>query len=223
MANYFTLTLDTTGPAGVTIAFPGATVTTRDVTVTITTSDEPTTGYMMKIWGDVDPAFDTNIQGSEGTSQWITFSASKAIRLSAGDGPKSIYCKVRDDVYNESSQASASVTVDSTLPTPSIQTGPDTTRISLQTGKDTCIFTWNCPEDIQAYKVKVVPATDSPHGAGVQIPTTGGSTNVAGDAVTASTTITTTLKGVDIKAADNPDGDKIIKLFVQDLSGNWSV
>ena len=51
MANYFNLTLDTTGPAAPSISLEsGATYATAQlVTATISTSDSPTTGYQMKI------------------------------------------------------------------------------------------------------------------------------------------------------------------------------
>src|SRR3954471_7094034 len=110
MAANFTLTLDTTGPAGVAGSInAGATYTTsRDVTLGPTTTDSDTTGYQIKIWGNVDTAFDANIQATEGASTWITLTASMAVRLSTGDGSKTLTWRLRDDVNNESSTATDS-------------------------------------------------------------------------------------------------------------------
>jgi hypothetical protein len=58
--------------------------------------------------------------------------------------------------------------------------------------------------------------------AGTQIPTTGGSTNVSGGAVNAATTVTTNIDGADLQTA-GAEGDNVVKIFVQDDAGNWSV
>jgi hypothetical protein len=54
--SYFTLTYDNTGPASPTVSLnSGATYATNVlITATIGTSDGTTTGYQMKIWGDLD-------------------------------------------------------------------------------------------------------------------------------------------------------------------------
>jgi hypothetical protein len=224
MSAFFDLVLDTTGPAGVAGSInAGATyATSRDVTLGATTTDPDTTGYQIKIWGNVDLAFDADIQATEGASAWKTLSASMAVRLSTGDGVKTLTWRLRDDVNNESSTATDSITLDTTVPVVTLDSGPTPAKISKQTGKRTSAATWHADTDIQAYKIKIVPATSSIHTAGTQIPTTGGSTNVTGGAVSAATTVTTNIDGADLETA-GAEGNNHVKIFVQDLAGNWSV
>jgi mRNA-degrading endonuclease toxin of MazEF toxin-antitoxin module len=228
-ASYVTVTLDTTAPAGVTVSINGgaAYATSRDVTLTIATSDTPTTGYTMKIYGDVDDAFDTaNYRTLEANAPWITYATSKSVRLTTGDGAKTVRIKVRDDVWNVSSEATDAVTLDTTLPTVTVQAGsPDVTKISKISGKDTVTIVWQSDQIYDEYKVKVVPATGSTEAAGTTVPTTAGSTNTSGSTANApaATNVTTTIKGTDLETASAGDGAKIIKIFVKDDAGNWSV
>ena len=109
MASFFNLTLDTLAPAGLSIILnDGAQyATSANVTAKISVSDEVTTGYQMKIWG-------TKTAETEEAASWETFAAEKAITLPDGDGLKTIYCKVRDDVGNESAAVSDTITLNST-------------------------------------------------------------------------------------------------------------
>jgi hypothetical protein len=225
VAGSFTLTLDTTGPAAVggKINADALYATSRDVTLAPTTSDSDTTGYQIKIWGDVDLANNANIQDTEANSSWITLTASMAVRLSTGDGSKALTWRLRDDVNNTSATATDSITLDTTLPVVAIQSGPTPTKISEQATKDSSTVTWQADTHIQAYKVKVVSASTSLENTGTQIPTTAGSANVSGGAVNATTNVTTTIKGTDLKTASAGDGAKVVKIFVQDDAGNWSV
>jgi hypothetical protein len=234
VANNFSLTLDTVAPAVPSISLAGgaAYTSSQTVTATISTADTPTTGYTMKIWGDLDltqAKADGLVGGTatgtaESDALFISFVTSKSIKLSAGDGSKTIYCKIRDDVYNISAQASDAITLDTSVPTISI-TGPDVSKVSKQTGKDTCSFSFTSDTPFEEYKVKAVPATGSLQDAGTSIPTTAGSTNMAGSAggYAASTPINCTIKGTDLETASAGDGAKIIKVFVRDAANNWSV
>lgn len=225
MAAHFTLTLDTTAPGGVTLSIDAGAATTTDqsVDLAIATSDGDTTSYQMKVWGSVDPAADAQVQTTEGASAWIAFSTSKTVTVSTGDGLKTLNVKVRDDVFNESSAASDTITLDTTAPTVDITVAADRTRVSKQATRDTSIFSWAADEAFTEYKVKVVPATNSLHTAGTQIPTTAGSTNVSGTgSFPASTNIETQINGTDLETASTGDGAKIIKVFVL-ANGTWSV
>lgn len=232
MPNYFNLTLDTTGPSNPTITLEGgAQYATADlITAAISTSDVSQTGYQMKIWGDLDLAWaKTNgIVGSgatgvtENDALWITYVTSKQLQLASGDGNKTVYLKIRDDVYNVSAQASDSITLDTTRPIVTI-TGPDVTKVSKISGKDVCSFSFVSDSDFVEYKVKVVTSTGAAHDTGVQIPTTGGSTNMSGSgSFTKSTVTDCTINGTDLETASAGDGTKIIKVFVKDSAGNWS-
>ena len=226
MPNYFNLTLDTIGPSNPSIALEGgATYATQQlVTATISTTDGSTTGYQVKLWGDVDTAYDSNVQASEGASAWISWTESKQVKLSAAEGTKTVYLKIRDDVNNESSQASDTIILDTTLPVVTI-TGPDVTKISKQSGKNVASFSFQVDTSFNEYKVKVVSASSAVHTDGVLIATTNGSTNMSGTGTwTSSSVINSTINGTDLEVASSGDGSKIIKVFVKDTdTGQWSV
>ncbi len=225
MPAYFTLTLDTTAPANPSISLEGgATYATQQlIDATIGCSDGNTANYQMLIWGDVDTTENANIQDTEGNSSWIAYGTTQQIKLSSGDGSKTIYLKIRDSVWNVSSQASDSITLDTTLPVVTVGT-PDATLISKITGKNESTFTWQVDCIFDEYKIKAVPATGSSHDAGTLIPTTAGSTNTSGSAgdYPATTNISTKINGTDLETASAGDGDKVVKVFVKDKSGQWS-
>lgn len=218
MASFFKLTLDTLAPAGVTLQInSGAQYTTsRNVTLAIGTDDSDRTGYQMKIWG-IDGV------ASESAASWETFAATKSVTLPDGDGLKTVYVKIRDDVYNESSAVSAQITLNTVVPSVTI-TGPDVSRISKTSPKNVCSFSFVCDVDFVEYKVKVVPSTSSLQDAGVQIGTSGGSTNMSGTGTySADTPISCKIYGSDLESASSGDGEKVIKVFVKNSAGTWSV
>lgn len=219
MASFFNLILDTLAPAGLALKLNnGATyATSNTVTATITLTDETKTGYQMKLWG-------IQAAATEADASWETFAASKSIVLPDGDGLKTVSIKVRDDVGNESATVTASITVNTAVPVVTI-TGPDKTRISKVSGFDTCAFSFTSDVGFEEYTVRVVPSTSSLHDAGTQIPTTGGSTNTSGTAggYKKATAINVTIKGADLATASSGDGTKIIKVFVKNAAGTWSV
>jgi len=227
MASYFNITLDTLAPSGATFSINNNDAFTASAVVTayFNTVDGDTTGYQIKIWGDVNTSADADVQATENASAWISYAASKSITLSSGDGSKTVYAKIRDDVYNETAQLSDSITLDTTAPVVTITTNPDVSRISKVSGKDTVTFGWESDSIYDEYKVKVVPSSASLHSAGTTIATSNGSTNTSGSTANqpASTEVTTTIKGADLEAASAGDGEKVIKVFVKDDAGNWSV
>ena len=225
MANYFILVLDTTAPANPTISLEGGAqyASQQLINATISTSDTPTTNYQMIVWGDVDISYDANVQATEGASSWIAYSTSKQLKLSSGDGSKTIYIKIRDDVYNVSAQASDSIVLDMTVPTVTI-TGPDVNKISKIAGKNTASFSFTCDSNYAEYKVKVVASSGATHDTGTVIGTVNGSINMSGTGTfNGSTPIECQIKGTDLELASSGDGAKTIKCFVRDSAGNWSV
>lgn len=225
MAGDFTLTLDTTAPLTPTLAINGGAslATAQAATANIGTADGSTTGYQIKLWGSVDPAANANIQATEGASAWIAYNAEQPITLSSGDGLKTINMKIRDDVGNATSTVTDTITLDSSLPTVTISVAFAPTKISKVASFDTATGSFQSNEAIVAWKVKVVPASGSTESAGTQIPTTAGSTNVTGGSLAADTNQSVTIKGADLETASAGDGAKIVKIFVQDSAGNWSV
>lgn len=220
MASFFNLTLDTIAPSGVSIIIDnGATYATKSaVSVKIATSDTDTTGYQMKIWGDITAA------ATEGAATWQTFSTSKSLTLTTGDGLKTIHCKVRDDVGNESAEVTDTITLNTNVPVVTI-TGPDKSKISKVSGFDTSILSFVSDTDFEEYKVCVVTNSNSSQSAGTVIPTTGGSENTSGKAggYKKNTSISVTIKGADLESASSGDGVKIVKVFVKNIAGTWSV
>lgn len=226
MANFVYITLDTTAPSNPVISISGGAVfaTAQIVDLTISVGDEVTTGYQMKIWGDVDASYNTNIKTTEATSGWTAFNTKPQIRLSAGEGNKTISIKVRDDVYNESSIAVDSITLDTDIPVVTV-TLPDVSKISKIANKNSASFTFTASEKFVEYKVKLVGSIGATHDTGSQIGATNGSTNVSGTGSFESPLVTTvTIKGADLEVAGATSGSQsIIKVFIKDTSGQWSV
>ena len=225
MANFVYITLDTTAPASPTVSIEGAAIHTSNqmVTLTVSVADAVTTGYQIKIWGDVDPTNDPNVQPLEANAQWASYTTTPQVKLSAADGAKTINIRVRDDVHNISTVAVDSITMDTSIPTVTV-TNPSVTKISKVAGKDTTSFTFTVNEAFTEYKVKLVGTTGATHTTGTQIPTTGGSSNVSGTGSYTSSTVTTvTIKAADLETATaNMNGQNTIKVFVKDSSGLWS-
>lgn len=218
MTSYFNLILDTLAPSGLVLQINGGAqyTTSQEVTLAISVDDADTTGYQMKIWG-------INGVETENSASWETYTTSKTVTLPTGDGLKTIYIKVRDDVYNESSSVSSSITLNTSVPTVTI-TGPDVTRISKVSPKNVSTFSFISDSNFTEYKVKVVPSSASLQDAGVSIGTSGGSTNMSGSGTfEANTAITCKIYGSDLETASSGDGAKIIKVFVKNDAGTWSV
>ena len=219
MASYFNLTLDTTAPGGVTLSINDGALyaTSTAVTLKIATTDGDTTGYQMEVWG-ID-GFDSEVSAS-----WENFSTSKSVNLTSGDGLKTVYIKVRDDVGNESTQVSDTITLNTTVPVVTI-TGPDKSKISKIAGFNTSIINFTSDVEFEEYKVCVVPQNNSTQDAGTVIGTTNGSINTSGSDgdYPASENIQVTINGADLEAASSGDGVKIVKVFVKNAAGTWSV
>lgn len=218
MASYFNLVLDTLAPQGLTVKLNNGSqyTTSKNVTLSISVSDTSTSGYQMKVWG-IDGA------SSEDSASWETFASTKSIALPTGDGLKTVYVKVRDDVYNETAVTSTSITLDTSVPAVTI-IGPDVSRISKTSPKDVATFSFTSDVAFTEYKIKVVPSKSSLHDAGTLIGTANGSTNMtATGTFKASTAISCKIYGKDLEAASSGDGEKIIKVFVKNAHGTWSV
>lgn len=218
MASYFNLTLDTLAPQGLTIKLNNGSqyTTSKAVQLAINVTDESADGYQMKVWG---------IDGiaKESDAVWETLANVKDITLPTGDGLKTVYVKVRDDVYNETAVTSTSITLDTSVPAVTI-IGPDVSRISKTSPKDIATFSFTSNVAFTEYKIKVVPSKSSLHDAGTLIGAANGSTNMSATGTfKASTAISCKIYGKDLELASSGDGEKIIKVFVKNTVGTWSV
>lgn len=218
MASYFNLTLDTLAPQGLTIKLNNGSqyTTSKSVTLGIVLTDASTVGYQMKVWG-------VNGAETEADATWETYASSKNITLLNNDGLKTVYVKVRDDVCNETAAVSATITLDTSVPAVTI-IGPDVSRISKTAPKNVATFSFTSDVAFTEYKIKVVPSKSSLHDAGILIGTANGSTNMnATGTFKASAAITCKIYGKDLEMASSGDGEKIIKVFVKNAHGTWSV
>lgn len=234
MANYINITLDTIAPSGVSILVNGDAdkVTSTAAVLSIGCTDESTDGYQMKIWGTADAP-------TEADAIWETYRTSKNVTLASGDGLKTVYVKVRDDVWNESSAVSDSVTLYEKVPAIS-SFSVDNSRISLTSGKDCAVGAFYADEKINAAKLMIVQNVNAPHDSpsNIAIPTTNGS-DIHDDNYSVSASdavlefngevdsvigINYTIRAADLVAVAPGDGIKIIKAFVRSAAtGSWSV
>lgn len=220
MASYFNLTLDTLAPQGVSLVINSGALYTANTTVNLTigTSDKDTTGYSMKIYGSVVGA------ATKDDATWETYSTSKQVTMTDGDGLKTIYVVIRDSVWNESTAASATITLNTAIPVVTI-VGPDVSLISEIVGKNSSKFNFTSDQVFDEYKVGVVPAATSLQKDCTIIGTIGGSVNTSGSEgdYPAETNIETTIIGTDYKTAvGGADGTYIVKVFVKNKAGTWS-
>lgn len=218
MASYFNLVLDTLAPQGLAVKLNNGSqyTTSKNVSLSISVSDTSTSGYQMKVWG-IDGA------SSEDNATWETFAATKSIALPTGDGLKTVYVKVRDDVCNETAAASATITLDTSVPAVTI-IGPDVSRISKTAPKNVATFSFTSDVDFVEYKIKVVPSQSSLNDAGTLIGTANGSANMKGTGTfKKNNAISCKIYGKDLEMASSGDGEKIIKVFVKNAHGTWSV
>lgn len=216
MASYFNLTLDTAAPEGLTLSLTGNSTAsagytnTAAVTLTASVADADTTGYQMKVWG-----YD-GVE-SEDLAVWEDYAASKSITLTSGDGLKTVYAAVRDDVGNESAAASASITLDTAVPVITI-TGPDHARISKVSGYDTANFSFTVDTHFTQYMIRAVPETTSSRTEGVLLTVELGYLGFDADV-----SLPASITASDLETAGiGDDGVKIIKIFARNDAGTWN-
>jgi len=215
MAAYFTLTLDTTAPSGGSISVTALTAQ-RLVALTLSAED----AAQMKLYGDIGP---DAAPTAEADAAWETYADSKSVQLTSGDGAKTVKVKFRDAVGNETAEYTAATVLDTAAPIVTI-TGPDVTTVSKVSGYNVSSFTFSADTAFIEWSVRVVPSSSSLYTAGTEIGTGSGSVNMSGTAETAADTpISCTINAADLEAASSGDGAKIVKVFVKDSAGNWSV
>lgn len=220
MSSFFNLTLDTLAPQGVTVKINNGAIYTANkaVNLSISCSDADTTGYSMKIYGSIVGA------ATADDAKWETYSPTKQVSLTDGDGLKTVYVIIRDAVWNESTAASSTITLNTAIPVVTV-VGPDVSIISEITGKNSSKFNFTSDQAFDEYKVGIVHAENSSQADCVIIGETGGSTNTSGKNgnYPASENIETTIIGSDFKtAAGGADGTYIVKVFVKNQAGTWS-
>lgn len=221
MASFFNLFLDTTAPKNAVLTLnDGAVYTTnQDVILSITLDDIDTAGYQMKVWGIVGAT-------TESDAVWENFAKTKNVSLLSGQGLKTVYAKVRDSVYNESTVISDTITLlAENVPTVTV-IGPDVARISKKSGKNISTFTFMADKKIVEWKIMVVQDASATvdTSTNVLIQDTNGSVNMSGTTETESNApILCSIRGEDLEKASNGDGTKIVKVFVKSEDNVWSI
>lgn len=234
MANYINIILDTIGPSGVSVKINGDAdkAITTAVTLAIACADTDLTGYQMKIWGTADVPTETD-------AIWETYQTTKNVTLSSGDGLKTVYVKVRDDVWNESATASDTITLYEKVPS-IVSFSVTSSRISLVNGKNIISGAFYADENVDAVKLMIVDNVNARHDSpsNIAIPKNAGSelyddNNDATESeavlelegrVNKEIGFNYTIHASDIVAVAPGDGVKILKAFVRSAeTGNWSV
>lgn len=100
-----------------------------------------------------------------------------------------------------------------------ITSGPTVSKVSGVTGKDSAQITWQSDIAFTHYQIRVVPATNSTVSAGTQVESD--QTPAAGGA--AATDYTDTILRSELASASAVEGTNILKIFVQNASGVWSL
>ncbi|MBQ8209914.1 MAG: hypothetical protein IJZ35_04970 [Clostridia bacterium] len=248
MSSYVNVTLDTTGPQGVSVCINGDEERTSDtqISLAIGCSDSDTTNYQMKIWCD---AMDI----TEEEAQWEDYSSEKSVTINhylVVDNTVTVYVRLRDDVWNESVTVFDSITVYTENPTVNIA---NITRVRISkipaASTDTIanrmfprnksVITFTVDRDCDDVRVMVVEDINALYDdpANVLIPIEGGSSvmDADGEDVTggigglslsganANASYLVNIKGADLETASPGDGIKVIKIFAHEYDGNWSI
>ena len=168
-----------------------------------------------------------------------TYVSSGSVFVDDTTGLKTIYFKLRDDVYNES--ATASATINYVKERPGIQgVFVSPVKLSLMDKKNVASGGFNFTETIDAVKIKIVSDVNASHDdpSNISIPTTNGSEmwddfNVDSYDISTldheitipvSMSVSFYINAKDIASVAPGDGVKIIKFFVRSAtSGLWSV
>ena len=234
MSNYINLTLDTLGPQNVSVVLnDGEHVTTENIVrYAVSHSDSDAADYQIKIWGTATCPAETD-------AEWQTFVSSGSVFVDDTTGLKTLYFKLRDDVFNESVTVSATINYVRERPTvQNLYVTP--AKLSLVDKKNVASGGFNFSETIDAVKIKIVSDVNASHDdpSNISIPTTNGSAmwdDLNTDSYAISTldheitipsimTVGFYINAKDIAAVAPGDGVKIIKFFVRSaMSGLWSV
>lgn len=103
---------------------------------------------------------------------------------------------------------------DSTPPVPNI-TSASSLRMSRVAGKDVYNYSFTANEACSAWQLRLVPAANSPNTAGTLIE--------SGASVASGATVSGSVTDDELVTAGGVSGDNIVKVFLQDTAGNWSI
>jgi hypothetical protein len=116
MTSSFVLTLDTVTHVAAQINHGAETTESSNVTFELELDAD---AAEIKVWGSIDPdsPLNTGLAETEGEASWMPATSSLLVALEAGQGPRVLHVRVRDDVLNEAT-ASASIFVGESVTPP---------------------------------------------------------------------------------------------------------
>lgn len=200
--------------ADFTIAGGQTSTPTREVSLTLSSHDHVIGANNVtdvKVWGDVQPGAHTHIGTLEADSDWMRFTPSLPIVLSAGPGTKTINAQIRNAAMLATATITRTITLTDGTPHVSILWKSD--RRTIRSGEVGQIFTlaWSSSHAFTAFEVWSVNNLSAARGEGTLL-TSGGSG-------TAGETKTTVLDQDDFDSM-NGTGVRMGKVFVQ-VGGIW--
>lgn len=230
MASFLNLFLDLQAPAGVTLTAP-ASSGSLSISASGNCTDADKAGYTMKFWG-VDVVTNSVAGATEATAPALPFDTNNHTITFASEGSKTLRFAVYDTVGNKSTEATAGISIVTSLASFTIDqvTGGqspnlganDAGRFSVQTGYRTLSFRFSPSIAITEWKVVRVPSSGAlENNVGNQaIGTANGSTVGAVEAIAAGGFKTVT---IDMRDLPNQVTEaKIIKVFGRNTAGFWS-
>ncbi len=237
MSSYFNLTLDTTGPSGVTVKINGDDnkTTSTSAVLTVSCNEVDTSNCSMKIWGDIND-YMGNPVSTEEDAVWQNYAETVNVVLTdctEGESEtKTVYVKVRDDVWNES--VTASDTISLYVIVPAVTAVSNVSRISKIGTKSWGVFTFMVDRPCEDVKVMVVNSVNAsvndPSNSEIMMNSDGTDIPIGRDIMAksnglldAGTEYGGIISGKYLEMASEGDGVKLIKLFAKGQTGAWSV
>lgn len=180
---------------------------------------------------DIEGAADWQNWGASGNTKVVSIKLDDTFAADTNNGNRVIKVKVRDDVYNESAEATVTAVLDTTKPVVSIVLEDDhndrtpNPKVSREDGKRTYGFSWQCNEDFAEYKICVVANSTEAVTTAAPIAQTYSSNMSGTGTFPKETPLRSVIDGRDLynnSVVSGTDGHYVIKIFVKDISGNWS-
>lgn len=146
---------------GATLALGTAGATSRNVTVVLESSDVYT-GHSnvadMLVWGDIDPNFRPEVFASSmGGANWQPFEGAVELVLSAGDGEKTVYAKLRNAAGRETEVIENVLTLASE-PHVSVLWTDERRQLAVD---GVLRFGWSASHDFDEWEVVLSPSLDA--------------------------------------------------------------
>lgn len=218
MSSFTTFEVDLVGPTITLLEINDGAAETASETVDVVITTAATDATDVIFYGDVPGAA---LEGDAVPTPFLGSGVVHSVNVTPGDLVKTIKAKLFDDVGNDGPEASDSIILNSSVPTPNTTSvsGPVTPggarKMSQKTGHNQRTINWTLSENWDEFEVRLVPTSGSDRTAGTVIPTDGGSTNTSGGAGAANTPMSTVVNTNDILSIQAGSGQRVVKIFVR--------